>query len=201
MSESEKLIEEIERMDWLSKNIVLTLHIYGKLRFNELDKALRGFGLEYSRPTLVDRLDSLVRKRWLTRKKEGKQCVIYGLKEGKGKAFDLDPEEAKRIEEVLLSLGEKYELEEIEPEPKDEVKLLVWLFLNELLAEIIDRIRDHRPSNIFSDYFRFNKSMFRKMAEQMIERSTKDIGYQMKILEAISEMIKQRGKSDDGQDA
>ena len=48
-----------------------------KLRFNELHRTLKEVGLKMSKPTLVEHLNHLKKRRLLIRKKEGKQKVFY----------------------------------------------------------------------------------------------------------------------------
>ncbi|MFQ6068821.1 MAG: ArsR/SmtB family transcription factor [Candidatus Bathyarchaeia archaeon] len=48
-----------------------------KLRFNELHRTLNQIGLEMSKPTLIEHLNHLKKRRLVIRKKEGKQNVSY----------------------------------------------------------------------------------------------------------------------------
>jgi len=53
------------------------------LRFNELHKHLNQIGVKMSKPTLINHLRHLVRRKLLIRKREGKQNISYSVNWGK----------------------------------------------------------------------------------------------------------------------
>lgn len=65
-------------LDETCKNIFSVLLVSDKkLRFNELHRTLNDIGLKMSKPTLVEHLNHLKKRRLLVRKREGKQNVTY----------------------------------------------------------------------------------------------------------------------------
>jgi len=65
-------------LDEACKNIFSVLLVSDKtLRFNEFHKTLNQIGLKMSKPTLIDHLHHLQKRKLLIRKKEGKQNVSY----------------------------------------------------------------------------------------------------------------------------
>jgi len=71
-------------LDEYCKNIFSVLLVSDKtLRFNEFHKILNQIGLKMSKPTLIEHLHHLQKRKLLIRKKEGKQNVSYRVNWGK----------------------------------------------------------------------------------------------------------------------
>jgi len=65
-------------LDEVCKNIFSVLLVSDKkLRFNELHRTLNHIGLKMSKPTLIEHLHHLQKRKLVIRKKEGKQNISY----------------------------------------------------------------------------------------------------------------------------
>ena len=192
MNEKEELINELERMGNVCINIVIALHTHGKLRFNQLYRAIREYGVKISRPTFLENLRRLVKNKWVIREKEEAQKVFYYLNEDKAKALKISPEETKEILETL-KIEEPF-ISELPDEAlyfdiETDIKWLVQAFLEELRAEITFRLKHPKESEI-SEYLWFKKSVYRMHARLLIQKCLENMKFRMEFLEKIEGFIK-----------
>jgi len=191
MSE-EDLINELERLDDKNLSIIITLFTHGSLRFNELLRALREYGLKISQPVLSERLKYLIKRKWVTRRRLGKQYVVYELNKDKAETLKLSitPEEVKEILETVLEEGTKFgfELKIVKSTPQEDLEELIRLFLCDLLGEIQFRLKMESTSEI-SKYLWFKTSLYGRIKENIIRKSLENLDYRMKIIKEIKERL------------
>jgi len=189
LNEREELINELERMDDTSINIIIALHVHGKLRFNQLYRILREYGIKKSRPTIVEHLRRLVKKKWIIRKREGKQFVTYQLTEDKAKALEVSPEE---LEEMLekLKMPELVEIKfEVLFPPSETVKQLMQVFLQELKAELAFKLEYPKTSET-SNYIWFRKSIQKMLKDKIMQKCLDNIKFRKDFVKALSDFEK-----------
>jgi DNA-binding HxlR family transcriptional regulator len=200
MSEKEDLINELEKMGDVCVNIVLVLYTHGKLRFNQLYRASREYGVLVSKPAFVENLRRLVKAKWVIRRKEGVQNVTYELNKDKAKVLEneVSPEEIERIFEELPKMGLK-ELKKVEYEAlvsvSDRIKQLVRDFLEDFRAEIGFRLKCPKTS-MLSKYLWFKNSYYRMLAEEIIQECLENIKFRVEVLREIDKFEKLLGKGD-----
>lgn len=195
MDRKTELITELERMDDTDANIVLILYVTGKLRFNELYRILGDNGVETSRPVFAEHLKRLTKMKWVIRKKKAVQNVTYELSEDKAKVFEISPRQTGEMLEAIKSTSKKPPLRIMKPEefekvvsPSEQIRDLVNVFLEELIAEIQYKIRYPNQSKI-GDYLWFRKSSTRMDKDEIIEKCVKNLDLRLKFIEAIKSKI------------
>lgn len=190
-----ELIGELERMDDTSVNIIMALHIHRKLRFNELYKILREYVIEKSRPAIVDRLKHLVKRKWVIRKKEGKQNVSYRLNEDKAKALKTSPQEAEEMLKRLEKVFEKGGSVKVELPPSQMIKQLTRVFLDELKAELSFRLKHPSESEI-SNYLWFRKSYHKMLKDHLIQKCVENLSFRMEFGKAVDDILENVERKD-----
>lgn len=193
--DKDELIDELERMDDASVNIIMALHIHGKLRFNELYKILREYGIEKSRPTIVDRLKHLVKRKWVIRKKEGKQNVSYRLNGDKAKALKTSPQEAEEMLKRVEKVFEKGGFVKVELPLSQMIKHLTRFFLEELRAELSFRLKHPSESEI-SNYLWFRKSRYKALKDDLIQKCVKNLSLRMEFDKAVDDILENVERKD-----
>ena len=83
MEQKKDLMEKMSSLNPLSIDILITLFLREKIRFNELERVLKDTGRKFSKPTLIEHLKSLVKKQMIIREEEGAQKVTYRINEKK----------------------------------------------------------------------------------------------------------------------
>lgn len=185
--DEEEIINELERFDEKNMNIILTLYAHGRLRFNELLRALKEYGLKISQPVLSERLKYLIKRKWVTRKRLGKQYVVYGLNIDKIEALKpkVTPEETKSI----LDLAFFKELQILKPTPQEDIDSLIRFFLYDLLSEIEFRLKMKNTSEI-SRYLWFRSSLYGRVRENIIKRTLEDLSYRAKFFWKLEKKLR-----------
>jgi len=199
MSE-EDLINELTKMGDICVNIVMVLYTHGKLRFNQLYRASREYGVLVSRPAFVENLRRLVKAKWVIRRKEGVQNVTYELNKDKAKVLENEasPEEIERLFEELPKM-ESREQKKVKYEARisvsERIKQLVRDFLEDFKAEIGFRLK-YPKTSMLSKYLWFKNSYYRMLAEEIIQECRENIKFRVEILREIDKFEKLLEKSE-----
>jgi DNA-binding HxlR family transcriptional regulator len=189
MKDKNELIDEIIKMDDLSRNVILTLYVYGKLRFNQLNRALKEFHLKVSSPTLADCLKFLVQRKWVIRKREGKQYVSYELNMEKASALEESPEDIKEsflTLENVEKLASEHGWQIVEPTPEEDIEMLIKTVRQELIAEIQWTLKTKNPSEL-SRYLWYKGSFYRRLVDGIIQNCLENLDYRSKIVRLLKE--------------
>jgi DNA-binding HxlR family transcriptional regulator len=109
----DEILKKHRELDDVCVEIFFTLQAYKRLRFNELHRYLKMFGTDISKPSLIDHLNHLKKKKLISRKREGFQNVSYGLTDEIISLIHVPEEDIKKWDENFIegkNLPKKFRL-------------------------------------------------------------------------------------------
>lgn len=202
-SRNQKITELLrihKELDDTCVEIFFTLMAYKRLRFNELHRRLKMFGTDITKPSLLEHLDHLKKRKLINRKNEGFQNVTYGLTNEIDNLLTIPEEDIKKwvdsfIKEMdldakklgLKPFDEKEYFAKLSKERLDELidKDLDWILaqnLFELRTFIIHDLRLDKTENDAEFWNFVGNPLYRMLEKNIVEKCRTSEEYHKELL-------------------
>jgi DNA-binding HxlR family transcriptional regulator len=193
-------------LDDICHEIFFTLMAYKRLRFNELHRYLKKFGTGISKPALIEHLNHLKKQKLITRKREEKQNVSYGLTDKIKASLDTSPEDIKEWFKTILdnkNLPERFKLIPIEEYyskmTDSQIDQQTNDNLNDILANNLFELRTYVEYDLKIDKSESDKEfwnfignpMYRMLERSTVEKCRNNERYKIKLFEKINLLIEE----------
>lgn len=209
--ERNKKLDELSMMgfelDDICNEIWLTLMAKGKLRFNELHTALKMFGADISKPSLVEHLKHLIERKLIERKEEGFQNVSYGLTKEIDSLLTIPqkdvaewlkdfekstkklPEHIKLVKINAKQFYEKLPEQQLDQQIARDLEFTSCLNFHELknMINYNLRIGKHESDEVFWKFFA--NPLYRMHERSIAEKCRNSEKYRKKLFEQIDTLI------------
>ena len=200
----DEILKKHAHMDDACRQIFLTLQAYKRLRFNELHRYLKMFGVDISKPSLIEHLK---KQKLISRKNEGFQNVTYGLTDEIDSLLNLPHEDIKKWFEFFIeekNLPKK--LRTLKPfDPREFYGSLSEKQLDEAIDKDLNRVM---TQNLFElktciEYdLKLNKSvsdavfwnfvgnpLYRMMEKGIVDDCRNSVEYRRRLFEKIDALV------------
>jgi DNA-binding HxlR family transcriptional regulator len=203
----DEILKKHAQMDDVCRQIFLTLQAYKRLRFNELHRYLKMFGVDISKPSLIEHLKHLKKQKLISRKNEGFQNVTYGLTDEINSLLTVPDEDIKKWFEFFIdekNLPEK--LRTLKPfDPREFYGSLSEKELDEAIDKDLNKVMTQNLFELktFIEYdLKLDKSvsdavfwnfvgnpLYRMMEKGIVDDCRNSEEYRKKLFEKIDALI------------
>ena len=177
------------RADQYCEKILIVLMMSDeKIRFNELHRKLKKFGVKMSKPTLIEHLNHLVEKELILREEEDKQKVTYVTNWNRFKQV----KKAKKLNQLTLQqikMEKTFKERGLEAQTAFTTAMLTIGELFYLKLQVLDITE---PENKLHNYFSYTfiRRLFNLYAVWLIDSCKESQENSQKVIKSLNKMIK-----------
>jgi DNA-binding HxlR family transcriptional regulator len=201
----DEIIEKHAKLDDICRQIFLTLQAYRTLRFNELLKYLKKFGVDITNPTLIEHLNHLRKQKLVSCKRSFQEArysltdEVYSLlstpeedlKEWFESSIDAQnvPEKLRQLPFSMKELCDKLSESELDEEIDKRLNIVLTLNLFELKTFVDYDLRLDKPESDTAFWNFVGKPFYRIVEESIVRDCRNSERYRIKLFEKIDALV------------